>query len=228
MMWAAVMAAVIGPAMPATAATASVAAAWTRPLQSTPATNTAVPVMQPLPNGTLLVRNGTDMLAVDARGVTRWSMPNIDDALVAGRRVVFRRPHVVFAVRATDAGVLWKRACEKPAYLAAAGDRIVTTCGGLSTVLRARDGSVLARHPTRTFTGPPSIRGVRTLNVDYVMVTDVFSGGWMGEAITSRAQSSHRVSSTPSGGKVCKAVSKDSTTASSSFPKRTFRVTCGK
>ncbi len=48
------------------------------------------------------------MLVIDARGVTRWSMPNIDDALVAGA-VVFRRPHVVFAVRATDAGVLWKR-----------------------------------------------------------------------------------------------------------------------
>ncbi len=40
------------------------------------------------------------------------------------------------------------------------------------------------------------------------MVTDVFSGGWMGEAITSRAQSSHRVSSTHSGCKACRAVSK--------------------
>ena len=153
--------------MPAAVAEAHVSApAWTRPLHSTPAqADTVIPVMQPLPNGTLLVRNGRDMLVIDDRGVTRWSMPNIDDALVDGDMVVFRRSHLVFAVRARDAGMLWKRPCERPPYLAAAGERIVTMCDGLSTVLRGRDGSVLARHVVKTVTGPPMFQhGARTLN----------------------------------------------------------------
>ncbi|MDP9024654.1 MAG: hypothetical protein M3N13_04660 [Candidatus Eremiobacteraeota bacterium] len=156
---------------------------WTRPLTPTaPLTDTAVPVMQPLADGTLLVRSGAGVLAVDARGVTRWSMPNIDDALLVGDAVVFRRSNVVFAVRSRDAGVLWKRPCAKPPYLVAAGDRIVTMCGRLSTILRARDGTVLAQRAVKLATGIPTFRGARPLNDGYVLVKNFFDGAWMGDS----------------------------------------------
>lgn len=156
---------------------------WTRPLLETASyPNARVPVMQPLPDGSLLVRNGAGVLAIDARGVVRWSMPNVDDAMPHGDAVVFRRPNVIFAVRARDAGMLWKRLCGKPSYFVAAGDRIVTICDEYSTVLRARDGAVLARRAARIDTSPPALRGARPLNDGYVLVMNTFDGAWLGEA----------------------------------------------
>ena len=156
-------------------------ARWTRAL-APEASYRTVAVLLPLADGSVLVRNGTDVFATDARGVTRWSMPNVATAVADGRAVVFGRSNVVFAVRSRDAGVLWKRPCAEPPYLVAVADRIVTICGGVSTVLRARDGSVLARHAVQISTGPASIQGARRLTDRYVLVTNFFDGAWMGES----------------------------------------------
>jgi hypothetical protein len=56
----------------------------------------------------------------------------------------------------------------------------VTFCGDISTVLRARDGTVLAtRRPTIRMS-PPHLDGARRLNADYVFVSNHFDGAWMG------------------------------------------------
>ena len=138
-------------------------------------------MLQPLPGGRLLVRNGDGIIAVDARGRTIWSEPNVQGAVVNGKTVIFRRSGVVFAVRRDDAGVLWKRPCADARYLAAAGDRVLTMCGDVSLVLRARDGHVLSQrtaHLDVTREGPFS--GARSLNDDYVMVAYTFDGAWLG------------------------------------------------
>ncbi|HEY0383425.1 MAG TPA: hypothetical protein VGC72_14620 [Candidatus Elarobacter sp.] len=158
-------------------------ARWTRTLAASVRPPSAgAPVMQALSDDALLIRNGAGVLAVDARGAARWSMPDVEDAVSAGDAVVFRRSNVIFAVRSRDAGVLWKRACANAPYFVVAEDRIVTMCDGLSTVLRASDGSVLARRAARIATSPPSIRGARPLNAGYVLVTNFFDGAWMGQA----------------------------------------------
>lgn len=168
--------------LPASAADAPVRSPrWTRPL-APEASYRTIAVLLPLPDGTVLVRNGTGVFATDARGVTRWSMPNVTDAIGDGTAVVFRRSNVVFAVRSRDAGVLWKRPCSEPPYLVAVADRIVTICGGVSTVLRASDGSVLASRPVKIGTAPASFQGARRLTDRYVLVTNFFDGAWMGES----------------------------------------------
>jgi outer membrane protein assembly factor BamB len=154
---------------------------WTRPL-APEASYRTVAVLLPLADGSVLVRNGTDVFATDARGVTRWSMPNVTAAVTDGSAVVFGRSNVVFAVRSRDAGVLWKRPCAEPPYLVAVADRVVTVCGGISTVFRARDGSVLARHTVAISTSPASIQAARRLTDRYLLVTNFFDGAWMGEA----------------------------------------------
>jgi hypothetical protein len=153
--------------------------AWTRTF---PAPNGfPAPILQPLPGGAVLVRNGSGATALDARGRTLWSMPNVDHALLDGSMLVFLRSNVVFAVRARDAGVLWKRPCDRPPYVVAAGARLVTFCGSASTVLRARDGTILATQRPTIRMSPPDFNGARTLNADYVFVSNHFSGAWMGD-----------------------------------------------
>jgi hypothetical protein len=153
--------------------------AWTRTFAA-PTVYPTVTILLPLPGGAVLVRNGSGSTALDSRGRTLWSMPNVDDAILDGSMVVFWRSSVVFAVRARDAGVLWKRPCHRPPYVVAAGARLVTFCGDFSTVLRARDGSVLAtRRPTIRMS-PPQFDGARALNADYVLVSNHFDGAWMG------------------------------------------------
>jgi PQQ-like domain len=152
---------------------------WTRPLAAVP---TGTRVLQPLSDGSLLVRNGDGIITVDARGKTLWSEPHIDGALVDGGTVVFRRSKIVFAVRRTDAGVLWKRPCVKPEYLVAAGDRVLTTCGGQSTVLRAQTGAVVSQRTPRLPLAQPPFRLARPLTADYVLVESIVAGGWLGEA----------------------------------------------
>jgi hypothetical protein len=158
--------------------------AWTRSLAAAPApAPTEVPfVLLLLPDGGVLVRNGDGVAPIDGRGATRWSMPVVTDAIVDGTMVVFRRSNVVFAARSRDAGVLWKHPCANPPYAVAAGDRLVTMCAGVSTVLSARDGHLIARSVAKLATGPPSIRGARPLNDGYVLVTNFFDGAWMGES----------------------------------------------
>jgi hypothetical protein len=152
---------------------------WTRSFAA-PTVYPASTILLPLPDGAVLVRNGSGATALNARGHTLWSMPNVDDALLDGSMLVFWRSNVVFAVRARDAGVLWKRPCHRPPYVVAAGARLVTFCGDLSTVLRARDGSVLATvRPTIRMT-PPQFNGARALNADYILVSNHFDGAWMG------------------------------------------------
>ncbi len=170
------------PSLCAVAADAPAKAAWSRTLAAPSSEQPVAPILQPLPGGSLLVRNGAGAIAIDARGRTLWSMPNVDDAILDGDTIVFWRPDVIFAVRSRDAGVLWKRPCEAPPYLVAAGARLVTMCGGLSTVLRARDGSVLASRMPSLTTGPAHFQGARRLNDDYVLVTNFFDGAWMGNA----------------------------------------------
>jgi outer membrane protein assembly factor BamB len=114
---------------------------WRRELPALTADLRFKPVLRPLAGGTLLVRNGAGVAALDARGRTLWSEPDIDGFIADGAMVVFRRSGVVFAMRRRDAGVLWRRPCSKPNYLVAAGDRVLTICGGRSTVLGARTGS---------------------------------------------------------------------------------------
>ena len=152
---------------------------WSRTL---PALSTTEPVtiLQPLPSGGVLVRNGSGAIAIDAGGRTLWSMPNVDDAIVSGSNVVFWRSNVVFAVRNRDAGVVWKRTCANPPYVAAAADRLVTVCGTLSTVLRAADGSVLSTRKPSLVTGTPHFQGALDLNAGYVLVSNFFDGAWMG------------------------------------------------
>jgi hypothetical protein len=153
--------------------------AWARDFPA-PSGYPVAAILQPLPGGAVLVRNGSGASALDARGRTLWSMPNVDDALLDGSMLVFWRPSVVFAVRARDAGVLWKRPCDRPPYVVAAGARLVTFCGDISTVLRARDGTILAtRRPTIRMS-PPHLDGARPLNADYVLVSNFFDGAWMG------------------------------------------------
>ena len=154
---------------------------WSRPLAAEPSHRTSA-ILMPLPGGGVIARNGAGVIAVDARGATRWSMPKISSAIVDGSMVVFRRPNVVFAVRSNDAGVLWKRACPDPQYLVVTGDRIVTMCAGVSTVLRARDGSVVARHAVSVSPSPPMLSGARRLTDRYVLVTNFFDGAWMGHS----------------------------------------------
>jgi hypothetical protein len=152
---------------------------WSRTL---PAASTAQPVtiLQPLPAGGVLVRSGSGAIALDAGGRTLWSMPNIDDATLSGSNVVFWRSTVVFAVRSSDAGVVWKRACANPPYVVAAADRLATFCGTLSTVLRAKDGSVLSTRKPSLGTGSPRLQGALDLNADYVLVSNFFEGAFMG------------------------------------------------
>jgi len=160
-------------------------AAWTRPLAGPPQPKhyltAPVFVLQPLADGSLLARNGTAVTDVDPRGRTRWSMPNVADAIVDGSAIVFRRPNLVFAARTRDGAVLWKRRCDGSPFVVTAGRRIVTVCGGLSTVLRASDGAVLARRKPNTLMGQ-SFAGARPLNDDYVLVTTDFDGAWLGSA----------------------------------------------
>jgi hypothetical protein len=154
---------------------------WIRTLAAAPQNPPPLPsVLLPLPDGSVLVRKGKGVLALTPHGATSWSMPNVTGAILDGRTVIFRRSDVVFAVRSSDAAVLWKRPCTDPKYTAVAGDRIVTVCGGVSTVLRARDGRVLARHAVKTVTGPTQLSGARSLNDDYVLVANFFDGAWMG------------------------------------------------
>ena len=157
---------------------------WTRPLATIPDDFWGALVLQPLADGKLLVRNGERIMLVDARGQTLWSEPNVAGAIVAGSMVVFRRSDVVFAVRRDDAGVLWKRPCTKPQYLVTAGDRLLTMCGGVSTVLLARTGAVLSQRTPHLNVVSPPFRGARPLNDGYVLVMNVFDGGWLGEAYT--------------------------------------------
>jgi hypothetical protein len=152
--------------------------AWTRTFP-TPKGFPA-PILQPLPGGAVLVRNGSGATALDARGRTLWSMPNVDHALLHGSMVVILRSNIVFAVRARDAGVLWKRPCDRAPYVAAAGSRLVTFCGSTSTVLRARDGAILATQRPTIRLSPPIFKGARPINDDYVLVTNFFNGAWMG------------------------------------------------
>ncbi len=154
---------------------------WIRTFAAAPQNPPPLPsVLLPLPDGSVLVRKGDGVVALTPRGATRWSMPNVSGAILDGRTVVFRRSDVVFAVRSSDAGVLWKRPCTDPKYTAVAGDRIVTVCGGVSTVLRASDGRVLARHAVKTVTSPTQLSGARSLNAGYVLVANFFDGAWMG------------------------------------------------
>lgn len=152
---------------------------WNRPLAGM-ASLSAAPVLLPLPDGSVLVRDGEGVVALDSQGRRRWSMPNVIDAIVHGGTVVFRRPATVFAIRSGDGTVLWTRACARAPYLAAARDRIVTLCDGASTVLRARDGMVLAQHGVIPVADPRQFWGARPLNDDYVLVANVFDGAWMG------------------------------------------------
>jgi hypothetical protein len=155
--------------------------AWTRTFP--PVTGYPVaPILLPLPGGAVLVRDGTGATALDARGRTLWSMPNVDHVLLDGSMLVFLRSDVVFAVRARDAAVLWKRPCDRPPYVVAAGARLLTFCGVTSTVLRARDGAILAtRQPTIRISPPhPHLDGARPLDADYVVVWNHFNGAWMG------------------------------------------------
>lgn len=163
------------------AADAPVNPTWSRTL---PAASTEQPVtiLQPLLAGGVLVRDGSGAIALDAQGRTMWSMPNVDDAILSGSNVVFWRSNVVFAVRSRDAGVVWKRPCDKPPYVVAAADRLVTLCGTLSTVLRAQDGSVVATRTPSLGTGSPRLQGARDLNADYVLASNFFEGAYMGNA----------------------------------------------
>jgi PQQ-like domain len=155
---------------------------WSRPLADTPQSGAFVSVLQPLSETMVLVRNGDGVFAADAAsGKTVWWMPNVEDAIIDGGEVVFRRRGMIFAARARDAGVLWKRPCGNAPYVVAAGDRLVTVCGGLSTILRAHDGSVLARHAINVRISPVDLRGARALNADYVMAMSIIDGAWLGE-----------------------------------------------
>jgi PQQ-like domain len=157
---------------------------WTRTLPAAAGSNAAPlpPILMPLADGSLLVRKGDGVIALAGNGTTRWSMPNVKEAILDGDAVVFRRSNVVFAIRNRDAGMLWKRPCADPPYMAVAGDRLVSMCAGLSTVLRARDGTVLAQHAVKLSTSPASLQGARPLNDGYVLVTNFFDGAWMGHA----------------------------------------------
>ncbi len=170
-------------AVPAGARTAPVTQPrWIRALADTPQSGPFVSVLQPLSETMVLVRSGDGVFAADAAsGKTVWWMPNVEDAIIDGDAVVFRRRGVIFAARARDAGILWKRPCADSPYVVAAGERLVTVCGGLSTVLRARDGSVLARHAIKLRIGPVDLRGARALNADYVMAMTIIDGAWLGE-----------------------------------------------
>jgi len=161
------------------AADAPVNPTWSRTLPAT-STDQPVTILQPLPAGGVLVRNGTGAIAIDAQGRTLWSMPNVVDAILSGGNVVFWRSNVVFAVRSSDAGVVWKRPCANPPYVVAAADRLVTFCGALSTVLRAADGTVLVTQKPSLGTGSPRLQGALALNAGYVMVSNFFEGAYMG------------------------------------------------
>ena len=158
---------------------------WTRTVAPAPdgATDDVYPVAiaLPLADGTIVVRNGAGAAAVDPRGKTLWSMPDVLGAIALRDAVIFRRSTVVFAVRARDSGLLWKRPCARPRYLGVAGTRIATSCGDVSTILDARDGRVVARHTIGT-TAPSELRAARPLNRDFVLVTGHFDGAWMGES----------------------------------------------
>ena len=152
---------------------------WTRPLAAVPDGFHGAQVLQPLPDGKLLVRNGDGVIAVDARGRTLWSEPNVRGVVVNGATVVLRRSGTIFAVRIADAGVLWKRACGEPPYLVTAADRVVTMCGNVSLVLRARDGAVLSKRVPH-FDGTVKFGTAQPLNDDYAMATYWFEGAWVG------------------------------------------------
>jgi PQQ-like domain len=164
--------------------TSVVGPSWSRPVavaQPSPAERIA-PLFAALPDGNVLVRNGRGAIAVDARrGVTRWSIPAVVDAAVDGAAVIVQRPNVVFALRPRNGALLWKRPCANPPYAVPAGGRVVTVCGGVSTVLDERTGRVLARHAVDARMTPPRLHDARALTARYVLVANAFDGAWMGD-----------------------------------------------
>lgn len=159
----------------------SAQAAWRRTFTAS-ARAGAVEILEPLPDERVLVRDGAGIVDLDVRGRTVWSEPKIDGLIVASDTVVLRRSDVVFAIRARDAGVLWKRPCANPSYLAAAGDRVLTNCGGNSTVLDAATGAIRSqRTPKKGVMEPPFWKAF-ALNADYAVVVTTFDGAWLGSS----------------------------------------------
>lgn len=168
---------------PPTPAWTAARESWTRTLAPVPQPPDAPPrpqVLLPLPNGSIVARDGEGVTALDRSGARRWTIPDVGDVIADGDALVMRRATYVFSVRARDAGVRWKHACANPSYVAAAGSRIATNCGGVSTILDARDGHTVARHDTTLVSSPPHLVGARSLNADYVLVANFFEGAWMG------------------------------------------------
>jgi hypothetical protein len=164
--------------------TSVVGPSWSRPIavaQPSP-TERMAPLLAALPDGNVLVRNGRGAIAVDTRrGVTRWSIPAVTDAAVDGAAVIVQRPNIVFALRPRNGALLWKRPCANPPYAVPAGGRVVTVCGGVSTVLDERTGRVLARHAVSARMTPPRLHDARALTARYVLVANAFAGAWMGQ-----------------------------------------------
>ena len=95
--------------------------------------------------------------------------------------MLVRRDDVLYAVRARDAGVLWKRRCAKAPYAVGVGRRFLTVCGEKSLALDRHDGAILATSAVTLRTSPPQIRSARALNDRFALVDNSFGGAWSGE-----------------------------------------------
>lgn len=158
-------------------------ARWMRTLSAPSERDRSKTIFALLEDGAVLVRSGGGVEAIDAvSGRLRWSLPAIAGASVADETVVLRRPGVILAVRARDAVPLWRRPCVDPPFALAMQDRILTMCGGISTVLDRRNGRVLLERAVALRTSPMDIRDARALNGRFALVDNFFDGAWMGDS----------------------------------------------
>jgi hypothetical protein len=179
----AVLATSVTPSPAATPAGPAGSARWMRTMHAVPKGNHDGTIFALLDDGNVLVRSGGAVAAVEARsGATRWSLPAIAGATAAKTSVVLRRSNVVLAVRARDGGMLWKHPCADPPYAIGMGNRVLTMCGGRSTVLDGRDGRVLLQGTATLSTGPAAIRRGWALNDRFALVDKSFDGAWMGDS----------------------------------------------
>jgi hypothetical protein len=125
---------------------------WSRSL---PAGPPVFDVQLAMVGDVVLVRSGYAIVGLDAvSGKTRWTVPNATSVALAGSTLVVARNNTVFAVRTTDAGVVWSHPCAPAAFVIATTTRVATLCSGRIAILRVNDGETLASAPiTRAATG---------------------------------------------------------------------------
>jgi len=172
----------LSPAAVGGASAEGTTAVWSRNLDAYPLSlRSGIFILTALPGGGVLVRSGAGVAALDpVTGKTLWFLAGVLDASLDGTSVLVRRRDVVFAVRARDAAVVWKRPCVNARYVVGVGSRALTACGDTSTVLDGSNGALRGRRPIVLTMSAGDIRGARSLNGRFAMIANSFDGAWGG------------------------------------------------